>query len=68
MSENNTQVRKLYRSRNERMIAGVCGGVARMMGVDVALVRLVLVAATLFGFGTGALLYLVCWIIVPEEV
>lgn len=38
-----------------------------MFGIDAALVRLGLVAATLLGFGTGAVLYLVAWMVVPEE-
>ncbi len=61
------KVKKLRRSRNDRMVAGVCGGAAKLLGVDAALLRIILVAATLFGFGTGALLYLAAWILVPEE-
>jgi phage shock protein PspC (stress-responsive transcriptional regulator) len=49
------------------MVAGVCGGIAKMFGMDAALVRILLVAATLLGFGTGAILYLVAWAVVPEE-
>jgi phage shock protein PspC (stress-responsive transcriptional regulator) len=72
MFETDTQTdtrpaRTLRRSRSDRMVAGVCGGIAKMFGVDAALVRIGLVAATLLGFGTGAVLYLICWIIVPEE-
>jgi phage shock protein C len=62
-----TTTRKLRRSRDDRMVAGVCGGIAKMFGVDAALVRILLVAATLLGFGTGAVLYLICWLVVPEE-
>jgi phage shock protein C len=58
---------RLRRSRTDRMVGGVCGGFARMLGVDAALVRVLLVIATILGFGTGALLYLACWLIVPEE-
>lgn len=61
------KVKKLRRSRTDKMVAGVCGGVAKLLGVDAALVRILLVAATLFGFGAGALLYLACWILMPEE-
>ncbi len=61
------KVRKLRRSRDDRMVAGVCGGVAELLGVDAALLRILLVAATLFGFGTGALLYLAGWVLVPEK-
>jgi phage shock protein C len=61
------QVRTFRRSRDDRMIAGVCGGAAKMLGIDVGLLRVLLVAATLFGLGTGAIIYLVCWMVVPEE-
>jgi len=61
------KVKKLRRSRDDRMVAGVCGGVARLLGVDAALLRILLVAATLFGFGAGAVLYLAAWFLVPEE-
>lgn len=63
----NTDTIKLRRSRNDRMVAGVCGGIARMFGMDAALVRILLVAATLLGFGAGAVLYLIAWLVVPEE-
>jgi phage shock protein C len=63
---NETQVRKLRRSRTDRMVAGVCGGWAEMLGMDAALLRILLVAATVLGFGTGALLYVVCWVVMPE--
>jgi phage shock protein PspC (stress-responsive transcriptional regulator) len=49
------------------MLAGVCGGMAKMIGVDAAILRIILVAATLLGFGTGAILYVAAWILMPEE-
>ncbi|SDG99690.1 phage shock protein C (PspC) family protein [Lentzea fradiae] len=61
------QVKKLRRSRHDKMLAGVCGGVAKMIGVDAAILRIILVAATLLGFGTGAVLYVAAWILMPEE-
>jgi phage shock protein C len=68
MNENtSTPVTKLVRSRDDRMIAGVCGGAATLFGIDPAILRIALVAATVLGFGSGALLYLICWIILPEE-
>jgi phage shock protein C len=67
LNETTDKVKKLRRSRDDRMVAGVCGGVAKLFGVDAALLRILLVAATLFGFGAGALLYLTCWILMPEE-
>jgi phage shock protein C len=66
-NSSDTQVRKLLRSRTDRMVAGVCGGWARVLGVDAALLRILLVAATILGFGTGAVLYLICWIVMPQD-
>lgn len=58
--------KKLYRSKDNKMIAGVCGGLADYFGIDPVVVRLV--ALFLFlGMGTGLLMYIVLWIIVPEE-
>ncbi|MCP3800069.1 PspC domain-containing protein [Allokutzneria sp. A3M-2-11 16] len=66
-NQSGSSVRRFRRSRTDRMVAGVCGGVARVLNVDAALLRILLVAATLLGFGTGAVLYLVCWILMPED-
>ena len=57
--------RKLYRSRNQRMIAGVCGGLADYFNVDAMLVRVLFLLLAVFG-GTGLVIYLVMWIIVPD--
>jgi phage shock protein C len=59
--------KKLYRSRNNRMIAGVCSGLADFFGIDPTVVRLVFVAGALLGFGSFILIYLVMFIVVPEE-
>ncbi len=61
-----TEYKRLYRSRKERMFAGVCGGVAEYFGIDPTLVRLFFVFAALFG-GPGLLAYLIMMIVVPEE-
>lgn len=58
--------KRLYRSRSERMLAGVCGGLAEYFQVDPTLVRLVFVFFALFG-GPGFLAYLIMWVVVPEE-
>jgi phage shock protein PspC (stress-responsive transcriptional regulator) len=62
-----TSTRKLRRSSTDRMVAGVCGGWARLLGVDATVLRIIFVAATVFGVGTPVLLYAVCWILMPEE-
>ena len=59
-------VNRLRRSRSDRWIAGICGGVAAITGVESWIWRLVLAALAFFG-GTGVLLYLLLWIFVPEE-
>jgi phage shock protein PspC (stress-responsive transcriptional regulator) len=56
---------KLYRSSQNKMLAGVCAGVADFFGLDVNLVRLVWFLALLFG--AGAILYIILWIVVPEK-
>ncbi len=56
----------LVRPQFGRVIAGVCAGFAQHYGWDVVLVRLVLVAAVLLGFGTPVLAYGVAWIVMPE--
>jgi phage shock protein C len=58
--------KRLYRTREGRVVAGVCSGLARYFGIDATLVRLAFGALTVFG-GMGALLYLIAWVIVPEE-
>jgi phage shock protein C len=58
--------RRLTRSRTDRMVAGVCGGFAAYSGIDVTIVRLVMVLLAVLG-GTGVLLYLIAWVIVPVE-
>ena len=57
---------KLYRSETDRMIAGVCGGLAKFFNVDATLVRLVFLLLLFLG-GSGFLLYFILWIIVPQE-
>jgi phage shock protein C len=58
------QTRKLYRSQTNKMIAGVCGGIAEYFGFDPTLVRLAFVLACLTPLH-GVLIYLILWIITP---
>src|SRR6266496_2599957 len=60
------QTRKLYRSRTNRKLAGVCGGLAEYFNTDATLIRVLFVVLTVIG-GAGPLIYLAMWIIVPEE-
>ena len=58
--------RRLTRSRDDRWLSGVCGGVARYTGVDANLVRLLVVLGTILGFGSLLVAYVVAWILMPE--
>lgn len=60
-------VKQLYRSRRDKIIGGVCGGIAQYMEVDPVVVRLVWAIATLVSMGMGILAYLIAWVIIPEE-
>ena len=58
--------KKLFRSKEDKVIGGVCGGLAKCLNLDSTLVRLIWALITLF-WGTGLILYLLAWIIIPEE-
>lgn len=58
---------RLSRPRGEKKIAGVCAGIARYLGVDVTLIRVVMAVLALWPPGTGLLLYLICWIVMPQD-
>jgi phage shock protein C len=57
--------KRLYRSRNQRMLAGVSGGLAEYFGIDPTIVRLGFVITSFFG-GAGIIGYVVAWLIIPE--
>jgi phage shock protein PspC (stress-responsive transcriptional regulator) len=58
--------KRLKRSLTDKMVGGVCGGLAKYFDIDTTLIRLVFAFATVFA-GTGILAYIVMWIIVPKE-
>ena len=58
--------RKLYRSKTNRQIAGVCGGLAEYFNVDAILIRVLFVLLAVLG-GSGVVLYVAMWIIVPKQ-
>jgi len=58
--------RRLTRSKTQRMIGGVSGGLAEYFNIDVVIIRLLWTLAVLL-FGTGVVAYLIAWIIIPEE-
>jgi phage shock protein PspC (stress-responsive transcriptional regulator) len=58
--------RKLYRSRQQRILGGVCGGLAEYFNLDVILVRILWIIFTLMG-GAGVLAYVIMWIVIPPH-
>lgn len=60
------QRRKLYRSRKDEKIAGVCGGLAEYLEIDSTIVRLAWLAAALV-IGWGIFAYIIAWIVIPNE-
>jgi len=58
--------RKLYRSIDDRKIAGICGGLGEYFDIDPTIVRLLWVSMVLAA-GTGILAYILAWFIVPNE-
>ncbi len=59
--------KKLLRTRDGRIVAGVCSGIGQYLGVDANVIRLAFALITAFTAGLGILLYLAAWIVVPEE-
>ena len=61
-----TEVKQLYRSRTNRILGGVCGGIGEYTNIDPTIIRLLLIVLTLAG-GAGVLFYIIAWIIIPEK-
>lgn len=59
-------MKRLYRSRQNKMLGGVCAGLGEYFDVDPTLIRLVMIFAV-FGAGAGLLAYLVAWVLIPVE-
>jgi phage shock protein C len=59
-------MKRLYRSRTERMFGGVCAGLGEYAEVDPTIIRLIWVVLTLLSLGVGLVAYFVAWIIIPE--
>lgn len=60
-------MKQLYRTIQERMLGGVCGGLGKYFDIDPTVIRLFWVVVTVLSVGTGILVYLLAWIIIPEE-
>lgn len=61
-------MKKIYRSKSQRMISGVCGGIAHYFNIDPTIVRLVWVLVSIFSTAIpGLIIYLICVIVIPDE-
>jgi phage shock protein C len=58
--------RKLYRSKTNRQVAGVCGGLAEYFNLDPTLIRVLFIVLAVLG-GSGIIIYLAMWILVPSQ-
>lgn len=58
--------KKLYRSKQNKVIAGICGGIGNYFDIDPIIIRILLVVAAFSG-GVGLLVYFIAWIIIPKE-
>ena len=58
--------KKLYRSKKNRWVAGICGGLAEYFGIDPIIIRLIALVLILSA-GAGLLAYIIAWVLVPEE-
>ncbi len=59
--------KKLFRSKTNRTICGVCGGLGEYIGVDPTVIRIIWLIASICSVGTGFVVYLLAAIIIPEE-
>lgn len=61
-----SDIRRLYRSGKDRILGGVCGGIAEYLGVDPVIIRLLWIVGTL-AWGAGIILYIIFWIVIPRN-
>ena len=67
-NNSNNNFKRLTRSRTNRSISGVCGGIGEYLGIDPVVIRLAWVILSFATVGTGLLVYLIASLIIPEEV
>lgn len=67
MGKKGLKGKTLLRSKKNRIIAGVCGGLGKYLGLDPTVVRLLWVLFTFISAGIGILAYIIAWVIIPEE-
>lgn len=60
-------IKRLYRSRNDRLLGGVCAGLADYFNIDPTIMRLLYILLCFVSLGSGVVIYVVLWVIVPES-
>jgi phage shock protein C len=60
------ETKRLYRSRTDQMVGGVCAGLAKFFGLDPTVMRLIFLFLFFLG-GNGLLIYLILWVVIPLE-
>lgn len=60
-------MKRLYRSKKERILGGVCAGLGEHLDVDPTVIRLIWAVVSVLSVGTGIIIYILAWIIIPEE-
>ena len=60
-------MKKIYLSRSDRKIGGVCGGIGEYFDKDPTLIRIIVILLILFSFGFGVIAYLAMWLIIPRK-
>ena len=61
------KVKRLYRSGRDRLLGGVCSGIADYLHVDPVIVRILWIVFTLLSIGLGIIIYLLAWVIIPRN-
>lgn len=60
-------MKRLYRSKKERILGGVCAGLGEHLDVDPTVIRLIWAVVSVLSVGTGIIIYILAWIIIPED-
>ena len=60
-------MKRLFRSRSDRLLGGICGGLGAHFDTDPNLIRIIWIVLTLLSIGIGVIAYIAAWIIIPEE-
>jgi phage shock protein C len=60
-------MKQLYRPKKNRILGGVCAGIGEHLDVDPTVIRLIWAVVSVLSIGTGILIYILAWIIIPEE-